>query len=75
MNKSEAMDLLNEIIASCPALNFNGFYLREIRSSLTNEVELRLLVSLDKDSRKTVNPVIANRGLQLIEESGLLIIY
>ena len=74
-NKSDALEVLNEIIASCPELTFNGFYLREIRSSLTNDVELRLLASLDKNSRRTLIPAVANHGLRLIEENSLLIIY
>ena len=75
MKRSETGELLNEIVASCPALAYNGFYCREIRSSLTNDVELRLLASLDKNSRRTFIPLIANRGLKLIEENNLLIIY
>ncbi len=75
MNKNEAMELLNEIIVSCPALASNGFYTREIRSSTTDKVELRLLASLDPRSRMTLSSLIANRGLRLIEERGLLIIY
>ncbi len=75
MNKSEAMELLNEIVASCPALASSGFYTREIRSSSTGNVELRLLTSVDPRSRKTLSSLVANRGLKLIEEKGLLIIY
>lgn len=75
MYKSEATELLKDIIASCPALALSGFYTRDIRSSPKNEVELRLIASLDKESRKNLSPLIANRGLKLIEESGLLIIY
>ncbi len=75
MDKGEAVKLLNEIMASCPTLDCTGFYTREIRSSSTGGVELRLLTSLDKDSRRSLNSVIANHGLHLIEEKGLLIIY
>ncbi len=75
MNKDEATKLLNKIIATCPTLTCNGFYTREIRSSLTGSVELRLLASLDKDSRKTLNSILADHRLKMEEEKGLLIIY
>jgi hypothetical protein len=75
MNKSEALELLNEIIASCPVLASSGFYTRDVRSSSDGKVELRLLASLDPRSRKTFSSLVANRGLKLIEEKGLLIVY
>ena len=75
MNKSEALKLLNAIVASCPLLAFSGFYIREIRASSTGDVELRLLSSIDTSSRKTLNSVIATRGLKLEEVGNLLIIY
>lgn len=75
MKKAQVVELLNEIVASCPALAVDGFYTREIRSSSAGDLELRLLGSLDRDSRKRLSAVIENRGLRLIEEKNLLIIY
>jgi hypothetical protein len=75
MNKNEATELLNKIVASCPTLSCNGFYTREIRSSSTGSVELRLLASLDKDSRKTLNSILSDHNLKMEEEKDLLIIY
>jgi hypothetical protein len=75
MNKSEATELLNKIVAACPTLTCNGFYTREIRSSPTGSVELRLLASLDKDSRKILNSILSDRRLRMEEEKDLLIIY
>jgi len=75
LNKNQVMELLNEIVASYPALAVDGFYTREIRSSTTGDVELRLLTSLDRESRKHLNPIIENRGLRVIVEKNLLIIY
>lgn len=75
MNRAEAIELLNEIIASCPALALGGFYTRDIRSSLDCNVELRLFASLDRDSRKIINSILTKYGLKMIEEVRLLIIY
>ena len=71
MNKNEATGLLNEIVAKCPTLTYNGFYTREIRSSLTGNVVLRLHASLDKDSRKTLNSILADHRLKMEEEKDL----
>ena len=75
MNKIQVMELLNEIVAACPALAVEGFYTREIRFSSIGDVELRLFASLDRESRKKLNFILENRGLRLIEEKHLLIMY
>jgi len=75
MNKTEALDLLKEIMFFCPTLNCEGFYTREIRSSPKGDVELRLITSLDRDSKRNLNSLIAKHELKLIEEDNLLIIY
>jgi hypothetical protein len=75
MDKTQAMGLLKEIVAVCPALDMVGFYTRAIRFSSNGDIELRLLATLDADSRKNLGPMLANHRLTLIEEKGLLIIY
>jgi hypothetical protein len=75
MNKTEVMELLKEIMAACPTINCDGFYTREIRSAPKGDVELRLLGSLDRESKRSLNNVIAKHGLTLIEENNLQIIY
>jgi hypothetical protein len=75
MNKTQAIELLNEIIASCKSLSVGGFYTRPIRAVSTDNVELRLIASLDFDSRKRLNSIVSNRRLTMEEEKGLVIIY
>jgi hypothetical protein len=75
MDKIEAMELLNEICESCPELAEKGFYTREIRSSPVGNVELRLLASLDRESKKSLNSIVSKHGLKLIVATDLLIIY
>ncbi len=75
MNKTEAREFLKELVAACPTLNCEGFYIREIRSSTKGNVELRFLGSLDKDSKRTIKSVIAQHKLKLIEDNNLQIIY
>jgi hypothetical protein len=74
MDKTKAVELLNEIAASCQALNIGGFYTRDIRSQV-GSVELRLITSLDLESRKRIMPILSKRGLMMQEENGLVIIY
>ena len=75
MNKNQAIELLNEIIDSCQSLNIGGFYTKPIRQAPTDSVELRLITSLDLNSRKKLANIVLNRGLRMEEETGLVIIY
>ena len=75
MDKSEAMQLLNEICAACPEVAMGGFYIKDIRSSPQGRVELRLLSQLNRDSNKNLNSILTRRGLKLIKTNDLLIIY
>lgn len=75
MNKTQAVELLNEIAGVCQSLAIDGFYTRNIRQAPMDSVELRLLASLDIDSRKKLNSIVSNRGLRMQEENGLVIIY
>ena len=75
MNKNQAIGLLNEIIGTCQSLNIGGFYTRPIRQAPIDSVELRLITSLDPNSRKKIARIIQIRGLKMEEENGLVIIY
>jgi hypothetical protein len=75
MNKTKAIELLNEIAGVCQSLTIGGFYTRNIRQAPMESVELRLIAELDTDSRKKLNSIMSNRGLRMQEESGLVIIY
>ena len=75
MNKTQAIELLNEIAGVCQSLTLGGFYTRSIRQASEGSVELRLMASLDPSSRKQLNSIVSNRGLKMQEENGLVIIY
>ncbi len=75
MDRSQAVELLNEIVAFSPNIPLNGFYIREIRLSPTNRVELRLLAELDSKTKKDLQELIAKKRLAMSESKGLHIIY
>lgn len=75
MNKSQVIDLLNQIAYTCESLTIDGFYTQPIGAIGADSVELRLVTSLDFDSRKKLNYLISSRGLKMQEEKGLVIIY
>ncbi len=75
MDKSEAMQLLNEICSACPEVATGGFYLKEIKSLQPGKVELRLMSQLGRDSLKRLDQILTKRRLTLIKANGLLIIY
>jgi hypothetical protein len=75
MNKSQAIDLLNQIAYICESLTIDGFDTRPIGAIGADSVELRLIASLDFDSREKLNYLISSRGLKMQEEKGLVIIY
>ena len=75
MNKSQALELLNQIAAICQSLNVSGFYTRPIRFVGGDSVELRLMTSLDGENRRKLASIVSGRGLKMVEEKGLVIIY
>jgi hypothetical protein len=75
MDKSEAMQLLNEICAVCPEVAVAGFYLKEIKSLPPGKVELRLMTQLSRESSKYLDRLVTKRRLTLIKANELLIIY
>jgi len=75
MNKNQAIERLNEIAGACQSLIIDGFYTRNIRQASEDSVELRLIASLDMDSRKKLSSIVSGRGLRMQEEKELVIIY
>jgi hypothetical protein len=75
LNKSQAVELLNQIISDCQSLTISGFYTRPIRFAEYESIELRLFASLDKDSRRKLGSIVASRNLKMEEEKELVIIY
>jgi hypothetical protein len=75
MNRTQALELLNQIGYACQSLSIDGFYTRPIRAVSNDNVELRLIASLNDDSRRRLTSVVSGRGLRMEEEKGLVIIY
>jgi|WetSurMetagenome_2_1015567.scaffolds.fasta_scaffold1382876_1 hypothetical protein len=75
MNKAQAIDLLNQIAAKYQSLKIGGFYTKQIRTVGTDAVELRLITSLDPNSRKKLASLVSSLGLKMDEDNGLVIIY
>lgn len=75
MNKSQAIELLSQITTTCQSLTIGGFYTRPIRFAGTDSVELRLIISIDSESRKKLASMLASRNMKMDEEKGLVIIY
>ncbi len=75
MDKAQAIGLLNDIVASCRSLDVSGFYTSPLHALPTEVVELRLIASLDADSRKQIRSMISPRGLKMAEDKGLVIIF
>jgi hypothetical protein len=75
MNKIQAVDLLNQIIVSCQSLSISGFYTHPMHADPEANVELRLITTLDVDSRRRISSILSSRGLKIEEDKGLVIIY
>jgi hypothetical protein len=75
MNKDRAIELLNQIVATCQSLIISGFYTRPIWAAGSESVELRLITTLDTESRKRLTSLVSSKRLKIVEEKGLVIIF